>query len=51
VIEGGEIGSGHSILAAFEIRPTEFNKDAVERDFSPAILVILKFTINFLMIQ
>jgi len=35
VIEGGEIGSGHSILAAFEIRPTEFNKDAVERDFSP----------------
>ena len=35
VIEGGEIGSGHSIIAAFEISPTDFNKDAVERDFSP----------------
>jgi Ca-activated chloride channel family protein len=35
VIEGGEVGSGHSIIAAFEISPTDFNKDAVERDFSP----------------
>jgi len=35
LIEGGEIGSGHSLIAAFEINPTDFNKDAVERDFSP----------------
>jgi len=35
LIEGGEIGSGHSLIAAFEINPTDFNKDAVKRDFSP----------------
>lgn len=28
VIEGGEIGSGHSMVAMFEITPTEENKDA-----------------------
>jgi Ca-activated chloride channel homolog len=27
-IEGGEIGSGHSMMALFEIKPTEKNKDA-----------------------
>jgi len=42
VIEGGEIGSGHSIIAAFEIDPTEFNKDAVERDFSPGNIADIK---------
>jgi Ca-activated chloride channel family protein len=35
LIEGGEIGSGHSLIAAFEIDPTDFNRDAVKRDFSP----------------
>jgi len=42
VIEGGEVGSGHSIIAAFEISPTEFNKDAVERDFSPGNIADIK---------
>jgi len=35
VLEGGEIGSGHCVMVAFEIIPTEFNRDAVERDFMP----------------
>jgi Ca-activated chloride channel family protein len=35
VIEGGEIGSGNSIMAVFEVRPSDFNKDAVQRVFSP----------------
>ena len=30
VIEGGEIGSGHSMLALFEIVPTEINKGAIK---------------------
>ena len=42
VIEGGEVGSGHSIIAAFEINPTNFNKDAVERDFSPGNIADIK---------
>jgi Ca-activated chloride channel homolog len=42
VIEGGEVGSGHSIIAAFEIDPTNFNKDAVERDFSPGNIANIK---------
>ena len=35
VVEGGEIGSGHSMIAVFEIKPTSFNEDAVKRDFLP----------------
>jgi len=42
IIEGGEVGSGHSIIAAFEISPTDFNKDAVERDFSPGNIADIK---------
>jgi Ca-activated chloride channel family protein len=42
VIEGGEVGSGHSLIAAFEIIPTAFNKDAVERDFSPGNIADIK---------
>ena len=34
VIEGGEIGSGHSMIALFEIIPTEINKGAVKDDFT-----------------
>lgn len=30
VIEGGEIGSGHSMIAMFEIVPTELNKGAIK---------------------
>jgi Ca-activated chloride channel family protein len=34
VIEGGEIGSGHSMVAMFEIVPTEINKGAIKDDFT-----------------
>ncbi len=33
VIEGGEIGSGYSMIAMFEIVPTEINKGAIKDDF------------------
>ncbi len=33
VIEGGEIGSGYSMMAMFEIVPTEINKGAIKDDF------------------
>ncbi len=42
VIEGGEIGSGNSTVVAFEITPTLFNTDAVERDFSPGSVANIK---------
>ncbi len=42
VIEGGEIGSGHSMTVVFEINPTDFNKDAVERDFLPGNIAEIK---------
>ena len=42
VIEGGEVGSGHSIIGVFEISPTDFNKDAVERDFTPGNIASIK---------
>jgi Ca-activated chloride channel family protein len=42
VLEGGEIGSGHSVMVAFEISPTVFNKDAVERDFMPGNIAEIK---------
>lgn len=42
VIEGGEIGSGHSMTVVFEIDPTDFNEDAVKRDFSPGNLANIK---------
>lgn len=34
VIEGGEIGSGYSMIALFEIEPTEINKGAIMDNFS-----------------
>jgi len=37
-IEGGEIGSGHSMLAIFEIVPTDANKSAVKDNFTPGKL-------------
>lgn len=33
MIEGGEIGSGYSMIALFEIVPTETNSKSVEKDF------------------
>jgi Domain of unknown function (DUF3520). len=42
IIEGGEVGSGHSMIIAFEITPTDFNKDAVQRDFSPGNIAEIK---------
>jgi len=42
ITEGGEIGSGHSMIIAFEISPTDFNKDAVQRDFSPGNIAEIK---------
>ena len=34
VLEGGEIGSGHSMIAAFEITPTEINRNAVKNNLT-----------------
>jgi Ca-activated chloride channel family protein len=34
IIEGGEIGSGYSMVAMFEIRPTELNKGAIKDHFT-----------------
>ena len=34
VIEGGEIGSGYSMMALFEIEPTEINRGAILDNFS-----------------
>lgn len=34
VIEGGEIGSGHSMIAMFEIIPTEINKGAIKDNYT-----------------
>jgi Ca-activated chloride channel family protein len=42
VIEGGEVGSGHSMMVVFELNPTDFNKDAVERDFLPGNIAEIK---------
>ncbi|MBL7725843.1 MAG: von Willebrand factor type A domain-containing protein [Chitinophagaceae bacterium] len=33
-IEGGEIGSGHSMIAMFEVVPTEINKGAIKDNFT-----------------
>lgn len=42
VIEGGEIGSGHSMIALFEIVPNEINKGAIKDDFTTGRLADLK---------
>lgn len=38
IIEGGEIGSGYSMIALFEIVPTEANDKAVNRDLADSQL-------------
>lgn len=42
VVEGGEIGSGHSMIAMFEIIPTEINKGAIKDDFMTGKLAEIK---------
>jgi Ca-activated chloride channel family protein len=44
IVEGGEIGSGHSMMALFEIVPTEINKGAIKDDFTNGKLADLKLT-------
>jgi len=34
ILEGGEIGSGYSMMAMFEIKPTELNKGALKDHFT-----------------
>jgi len=34
IVEGGEIGSGHSMVAMFEIVPTDTNADAINNNFT-----------------
>ena len=38
VIEGGEIGSGHSMIALFEILPTELNRGAIRDSIYSCLL-------------
>lgn len=33
VVEGGEIGSGHTVMAVFEIVPTPLNENTIEQNF------------------
>jgi Ca-activated chloride channel homolog len=42
VIEGGEIGSGYSMMALFEIVPTEANKHAIDKDLLDGKLAEIK---------
>ncbi len=42
VIEGGEIGSGYSMVAIFEISPTEINKGAIKDNFTHGKFAELK---------
>jgi len=41
-IEGGEVGSGQSMMVVFEIEPTAYNLDAVKRNFSPGEIANVK---------
>jgi Ca-activated chloride channel family protein len=47
IIEGGEIGSGHSMLALFEIVPTEINKGAIKDDFTTGKLADIKLQYQY----
>lgn len=42
IVEGGEIGSGHSMLAIFEIVPTEINKGAIKDNFTTGRLADIR---------
>jgi Ca-activated chloride channel family protein len=42
IIEGGEIGSGYSMMAIFEIVPSEINKGAIKDNFTRGKFADLK---------
>ena len=44
IIEGGEIGSGHSMVALFEITPTEINRGAIKDNFTTGKFAGIKLT-------
>ncbi len=44
IIEGGEIGSGYSMIALFEIEPTEINKGAIKDNFTTGKFADIKLT-------
>ncbi len=44
IIEGGEIGSGHSMIAMFEISPTEINKGAIKDNFTTGKFADIKLS-------
>ncbi|MBC7873743.1 MAG: von Willebrand factor type A domain-containing protein [Ferruginibacter sp.] len=44
IIEGGEIGSGHSMIAMFEIVPTEINKGAIKDNFTTGKFADIRLT-------
>lgn len=44
VIEGGEIGSGNSMIAVFEITPSEINKGAIKDNFTDGKLADIRVT-------
>jgi Ca-activated chloride channel homolog len=46
-IEGGEIGSGHSMLAIFEIAPTEINKGAIKDNFTTGKLADIQLQYQY----
>ncbi len=46
-IEGGEIGSGHSMIALFEIVPTEINKGAIKDNFTTGKFAEVKLKYQF----
>jgi Ca-activated chloride channel family protein len=47
VIEGGEIGSGHSMVAMFEVVPTEINKGAIKDNFTTGKFADINMRFHF----
>jgi len=47
IIEGGEIGSGYSMIALFEIIPTEVNRSAVKSNFTTGNFASIKLQYRF----
>lgn len=47
IIEGGEIGSGYSMIALFEITPTEANKSSVKSAFTTGSFGAIKLQYRF----
>jgi Ca-activated chloride channel family protein len=43
-IEGGEIGSGYSMMAIFEVIPTELNKGAIKDHYTSGKFASMKLT-------